>query len=49
MFVLLLGCIGLMLNAPNLPVNVHIFVGLILAGVATAFVPTSRKNKESGG
>ena len=49
MFVLLLGCIGLMLNAPNLPVNIQIFVGLILAGGATVLIPISRKNKESGG
>ena len=49
MFVLLLGCIGLMLNAPNLPVNMQIIIGLVVAAVATIFIRTKSKTKESGG
>jgi uncharacterized membrane protein YeaQ/YmgE (transglycosylase-associated protein family) len=49
MFVLLFGCIGLMFNAPNLPVNMQIIIGLVVATVATIFIRTKSKIKESGG
>jgi len=45
MVVLLLGCAGLMLNAPNLPVNMQIIIGLVISAIAMIFVGT--KPKES--
>ena len=49
MVVLFLGSGGLMLNAPNLPVNMQIIIGLVVAAVATIFIRTKSKTKESGG
>ena len=49
MVVLFLGSAGLMLNAPNLPVNMQIIIGLLIAAVATAFMKTKGKTKEPGG
>ena len=41
-FTLFVGCIVLMLNAPSFPVNVQIFIGLIVAAGATMWIrPTS--------
>ena len=40
MVVLFLGSAGLMLNAPNLPVNMQIIIGLVAAAVATGLIKT---------
>lgn len=48
MVVLFLGSAGLMLNAPNLPVNMQIIIGLLIAAVATALMKTKGKTKEPG-
>ena len=37
-FALLVGCIVVMLNAPSFPVNVQIFVGLIVGAGATMWI-----------
>ena len=47
--VLFLGSAGLMLNAPNLPVNMQIIIGLVAAAVATILIRTKSKTKESRG
>ena len=49
MVVLFLGSTGLMFNAPNFPVNMQIIIGLVVAAVATIFIRTKSKTKESGG
>ena len=49
MVVLFLGSAGLMLNAPNLPVNMQIIIGLVVAAVATSFIRMKKKTKEAGG
>ena len=49
MVVLFLGSAGLMLNAPNFPVNMQIIIGLVVAAVATMCIRTKSKTKESGG
>jgi len=38
MVVLFIGSAGLMLNAPNFPVNTQITIGLVVAAVATVFI-----------
>ena len=43
--VLLLGCTGLMFNAPNLPVNIQIIFGLVITAIATIFIGTKPKEK----
>ena len=43
MVVLLLGCAGLMLNAPSLPVNMQIIIGLVISAIAMIFVGTKPK------
>ena len=43
MVVLFLGSAGLMLNAPNLPVNMQIIIGLVVAAVATGLIKTKTK------
>jgi len=43
MVVLLLGCAGLMLNAPSLPVNMQIIIGLVVSAIAMIFVGTKPK------
>ncbi len=45
MVVLLLGCTGLMFNAPNLPVNIQIIFGLVITAIATIFIGTKPKEK----
>ena len=37
-FFAFIGCIGLMMNAPGLPVNMQVILGLIVAACATALV-----------
>ena len=49
MFVLLLGCIGLMFPAPSFPVNIQIIIGLTVAAVATLFVRIKKVPKETEG
>ena len=48
MVVLFLGSAGLMLNAPNLPVNMQIIIGLLIAAMATVFIRKNKKTKEPG-
>jgi len=43
MVVLLLGCAGLMLNAPNLLVHMQIIIGLVISAIAMTFVGTKPK------
>ena len=43
MVVLFLGSAGLMLNAPNFPVNMQIIIGLVVAAVATGLIKTKAK------
>jgi hypothetical protein len=45
MVLLFLGSAGLMLNAPNLPVNMQIIIGLVVAAIATGFIGTKPKEK----
>ena len=44
MVILFLGSAGLMLNAPNLPVNMQIIIGLVVAAVATSFIRMKKEN-----
>ena len=48
MVVLFLGSAGLMPNGPNLPVNMQIIIGLVVAAVATVFIRAKKITKEAG-
>ena len=47
MFVVLLGCNGLMFAAPSFPVNIQIIAGLMVATVATVFIRKKEITTES--